>query len=338
MKKIKNITSVLFCLLFSYSILSCNHGQINEIEEENIDYQITYSFHEQPEKIGTQIIKDKEYDILVFGDYPQSKKDNSVKVNKIPALSMGHITYYAGSDGNYYAKLDNEFFLVEPLKWRVLTKDYNESGKMLLLSESIIDSGVPFHDEFIDTDLMRPRNKYFISRMRDYLSGTIDDIKYGETSGMSRVLWNGKGLFQTAFTPAGQKFLVSVNKYPEASIDDIKGIAAYEQYSGEEVFLLSVKESVNPDYGFPAYDWYKNNPNKEKEDDTRIRFPTDYAIAKGAKSSDVEGQGGYWWLRSPNYYNGDEVRCVDDSGFSYSIAHVHDTSMGIVPAITIENY
>ena len=225
--KIKNITSVLFCLLFSYSILSCNHGQINEIEEENIDYQITYSFHEQPEKIGTQIIKDKEYDILVFGDYPQSKKDNSVKVNKIPALSMGHITYYAGSDGNYYAKLDNEFFLVEPLKWRVLTKDYNESGKMLLLSESIIDSGVPFHDEFIDTDLMRPRNKYFISRMRDYLSGTIDDIKYGETSGMSRVLWNGKGLFQTAFTPAGQKFLVSVNKYPEASIDDIKGIAAY---------------------------------------------------------------------------------------------------------------
>ena len=77
------------------------------------------------------ILNGKVFDIVEFGDYPQSKKRSGVTVNENIFFMTGNNTYYAGSDCNYYAKVDSDYFKVEPIKWRVLTNDYN--GKRLLL-------------------------------------------------------------------------------------------------------------------------------------------------------------------------------------------------------------
>nr|MCR4899978.1 DUF6273 domain-containing protein [Treponema sp.] len=57
---------------------------------------------------------------------------------------MGQYKYNIGPDYNYYyiTPNTNEQYMVEPIKWRIVTKNYNNTGKALLVAENILIAGM----------------------------------------------------------------------------------------------------------------------------------------------------------------------------------------------------
>ena len=185
---------------------------------------------------------------VLFGDWPQTIKAASVTVDESKSVKVGAHTYFRGSDGEWYIKLKSTYssgyegpdgyrytdgtrvsankilyFKVEPIKWRVVTNNYNGSGKKLLLAESIL-TNMSFYDcdkdasklENIDGSQIYFKldknirhkddgtyihhNNYEHSRLRAFLNG-ISYIK-GDDDGNQAVdnEFVGAGFLQTAFT------------------------------------------------------------------------------------------------------------------------------------------
>ncbi len=121
---------------------------------------------------------------IEFGEYPQSLKADGVTVDESVQDARG---YYLGSDGAYYAKLmafpfesdcqyengeaivseAEYYFKVEPIRWRVLTK---ENGKKMLLCDSIL-ANMPWGDG---------TTVYQDSSIRSWLNGEFFDVAFNE--------------------------------------------------------------------------------------------------------------------------------------------------------------
>lgn len=99
---------------------------------------ITYSFHETVNKLpaATDGTYSTSGEYVLFGDFPQSAKDENITVDESISMKMGNMTVYKGSDEKLYAKVESSYYLVEPIKWRVLSKDQN--GKAVLFAEYIL--------------------------------------------------------------------------------------------------------------------------------------------------------------------------------------------------------
>ena len=326
------------------------------------------------EECGTEEINNVEYKLVKFGDFPQSRKITAVEVNEKIQAKMGDYTYYKGSDGEWYAKgvegaSDVSFavyFKVEPIVWRVLTDDYNGTGKKLLLAEKILMNR-SYYDFYnvnrtIDDKTIYPNN-YEHSRVRAYLNGlsylrkTPDEDDVQSISGIE---WNyddehyctefgNKGFLNTAFTMALQdqiaftevdNSLASTTSCFEE--DRIK--AANEKYicpdTYDKVFLLSEFEVTNPNYGFE-----KAKAGKDKSSSsTRAKRPTAFALYQGL---DMYNMTGIWNLRSPSgdgdsddldsgichiYFTGTAL----NNGSVSSMGELFETHAGVVPAICLE--
>ena len=100
----------------------------------------------------------------------------------------------------------------------------------------------------------------------------------------------------------------------------------------DKVFLVSVGELTNTDYGFPTAYGSGTNPIKSLS-----KKVSDYSIATGAWVSESHPHGcGWWWLRSPNLARADIVHMVRFDGRIYSSEfYPCDKWGGIVPAIRI---
>ena len=199
---------------------------------------------------------------VLFGDWPQSIMAAGVTVDESQVAVAGAHTYFKGSDGAWYMKvMENKssgyegpngfrysdgtrvqtsykkscrYFKVEPIKWRVLTNNYNGSGKKLLLAEAALTN-----EQFCDTwgDFAKFRsvegnhysfnldvtlrqlengtyihhNNYEHSRLRAFLNGIAyiqgdDEIYRKGLKPYTRINeeFVGRGFLQTAFTPALQ--------------------------------------------------------------------------------------------------------------------------------------
>ena len=242
---------------------------------------------------------------VTYGLYPQTIIDKSVAINWEEEKTIGTFSCYKGSDGEWYSDVYKDgnvsWFKMEPIKWRVLTKNYN--GKKLLLAENIL-TGCDYYDG--DTSTRRKvynkgeltlvyANNYNESRIKAYLCGCgyYDGKKEvspggGSTTDHFNVEFQGKG-FKT-----------------EASLD-----TGYVS----DIFLLSSGEVSSSEYGF-------NSTVRAKV----VR--TDYAMAKGGAS--------WWWLRTPytSMPNNDCVKVVEDDGDIgwMSVGY----SFGVVPAICVD--
>ncbi|MBQ5490739.1 MAG: right-handed parallel beta-helix repeat-containing protein, partial [Treponema sp.] len=95
-----------------------------------------------------------------FGEWPQTIKALDVSVDETVTRTQGSFTYCLGSDGCWYYKHtanprdDDRFFSdgtaivsgqdyyfkVEPILWRVLTTNYNDTGKQFFFTEKILDA------------------------------------------------------------------------------------------------------------------------------------------------------------------------------------------------------
>ena len=277
-----------------------------------------------------------------FGYWPQSVKADGVTVDTKLSKEVGMFTYYLGSDGNWYVEVtakpyedtytytytdgksvekDKEvYFKVEPIVWRVLTENYNSTGNALLLAEKILTGGIKWADS---------GNNYMESNIRKWLNGNSET---GENSD-----YNGTpGFLQTAFTADAQDLIAETDVDNSAASTNPAGALwnnGTNQYACDDttdkIFLLSQKEASASEYGFAAH-------NTSGTGNTRIRVTTDYVKATGAYQDNADDYGGWWWLRSPSYFNVNLARGIDYNGFADSSNNVVlYTGGGVVPALCI---
>ena len=149
--------------------------------------------------------------------------------------------------------------------------------------------------------------------------------------------YEGNGFLQTAFTEGALKFIAetTVDNSARSTNPDSNAILwddGENEYAcdntEDKIFLLSGQEATTEGYGFAGH-------NKWGEGNTRIRVTTDYAKATEAYQDSEESDYGWWWLRSPYYYDDNRVRYVRSDGNAlthYSVSNI----VGIVPALYIE--
>ncbi len=250
-------------------------------------------------RINKDGAKDAEGTYILFGEYPQSLKADSVTIT----TTQDSRGYYLGSDGFYYAKVTATpyssgykfssgttvtnstvyYFKIEPIRWRILSEDG--------------DTALIFCDSIIANKRFGSSNNYKNSEIRAWLNDQF---------------------YNTAFNTL-QKDLINT-----VLVDNSVASTGYSsnKYACEDtsdnVFLLSYKEVTNSAY-YTA----------------RKMTVSDYARATGARMSNDSGYyGNGWWLRSPYYYGGSLARAVyDDGGVGYD--YVNHTYYGVVPALQI---
>ena len=315
-----------------------------------------------PAKNVTVTATFKAISYMTFGSWPQTIKAANVNVSEqCESKTTGEFTYYKGSDGQWYAKIKEnaiesgykysdgtfvaedsansyKWFKVEPIKWRVLTTDYDRTGKKLLHAENILI--VKRYDAH--------KTGYETSEIRKWLNSNANSSIWSDHE-------DSGGFFKTAFTAAEIAKIadtrVNVNMYsifPD-NYSSLDYREKEEWYGGEhidysdaattdKVFLLSVREATKNDYGFDVYNAYKGDGTHD--DSTRIRQATDYAKASGAMLGSTEGMGGVWWLRSYCYLSGHDptVHVVRPMGKTTTkFGHFVDTERGVVPALCVSD-
>ena len=314
---------------------------------------------------------------IMFGYWPQTIKAKDVRVSYSEQDKLGGFICQKGSDGGCYILYDenapvegqkysdgtavkkssansSHWFKVEPIKWRVLTTNYRGTNKKLLLSEKILayciysdvsygfQYGVGYLHRTINGSIVYPNN-YEHSRVRAFLNG----LSYmGDKE--SKNLFLDKGFLQLAFNEEEIASIVDTrvdnsarSTNPDANAQCLNGgenMFASDTTTIDKIFLLSVQEATNYEYGFDDY-------NNRGAGNTRIRKVTDCAMASGVwqnESVNGEGTGGSWLLRSPACWGsvGDKVCGVSENGFLYCTGGslVDDNrKVGIVPALCLEN-
>lgn len=324
---------------------------------------------------GTVTINGTEYDLVTFGLWPQTIKDENVTVDESVTERHGDFTYCNGSDGQWYVKQDEKahtkckysdgtrvaqggtsykWFKVEPIKWRVLTKNYNGTSKKLLLAENIL-TNCAYYDYYVNRTIggnsVYPGN-WEHSKVRAFLNGRSYQNKASDSATQAACDdFLDKGFLQTAFSVVqiAQIASVSVDNSVRSTLpdnyndlgDDEKhdrwndgnNLYASDTLTAEKVFLLSEREVTTSAYGF-------DDSNAQGAGNTRIKIATDFAMASGALQEEDErlGFGGSWWLRSPGCDDKKLVRFVPTCALAwgYEILVAHDF-MGVVPALCVEN-
>ena len=324
----------------------------------------TYQFHSTVTYLaaGTDGSAGTGATYCIFGDWPQTIKAGSVTVDETKSVTRGSMTYYLGSDNNYYAKCtenayetgctysDNttvaqadanseKYFKVEPIKWRVLNP--SAEGNKILVAESILTANIPYYGSTSNRTLNETTiyaNNYKYSNTRAYLNGTKNQfVTDGGTATEYDVDWTGKGFLQTAFTSSAQA-LIATTTLDNSAASTNPASNASEWNSGtnsyacdntsDKIFLLSEKEATTSDYGFTGYKQYG-------EGNSRIRVTTDYAKANCAFQNATAGYGGRWWLRSPLYNYCNLARRIDCDGYANNNLYVDSEYGGVVPALSI---
>lgn len=293
---------------------------------------------------------------VTFGSYPQSvlPENSKIKINESMSITVGAFTYYKGSDDGWYAKQwyagDYRYFKVEPIKWRIVTDNYNNTGTKLLAAENILINfeyyqGGPASMRLGNAEYPQPNN-YENSVVRAFLNGieyTFEDLDNVKTQLVN------KGFLQTAFTEEEQNIIEDttvINNAKSTNPDGEermwnKGVNKFasDKTTLDKIFLLSEEEVTRGEYGFEAYNVSDvNNTKPYGQGNKRIRLVTDYAVACGCTSKENAGS---WWLRSPRE-NGREikdgciVRIINEYGSADVTTETSTPGIGVVPALCVK--
>lgn len=314
----------------------------------------TYNLYETPVKLpaGTDGTAGTNWTYVYFGVYPQTIKPENVTITN-NARTIGKKVCYLGSDNRFYYKCkesgypatgtdedDNEYriyyhysdgsvvktssedsyryFRIEPVKWRVLTNSYNNTGKALLFAESALEGGIPFNQ----SSTIYSCSDYQQTRMYMYLNSTfIEDLFTSKAQSLIESTYVNHSL-ETGF--------------PKIAYDYWKNNNTREWPSCyEKIFLLSVQEVTDPDFGFSS--------NPYSGDISRIRKSTDYTKARYSFNSTISGKGVIWWTRSIGGYFEYYVLSIHPSGSFDRITTYcalgrpcHFAYLTIVPALCVD--
>ena len=281
--------------------------------------------------INLKVFEENGVTFVYFGSYPQTLLEDTSIINALNQLQTdeaGYVTYNNVTYCKITAKIQDKtsykslsgktdikhgqvyYFIVEPIKWRVISTGKNTYE---LFSEFTLDVGTFFSG--IDGDLSAREidgktiyaNNYKYSDVRNFLNNVFYNTAFSN---------NEKEIIQTTLIDNSSKTGLDFNK-------DMDPTAYACEDTLDNVYLLS----------------YKDYQNKKINKQGRA---TDYAIAKGCW---VQKSGSYkcnafWWLRTPNPAYPDVTwfdMCslvVDEEGiFDWNLFVVYDY-IGYRPTIT----
>lgn len=306
--------------------------------------------------LGVEPIKNASY--FVFGVYPQTVKDDSVTI-LTPAANAstapttvhelaGHHSIYLGSDGEWYfrqqaafvqpAKFLGKFvsttystgkvveenvqtyFKMEPVVWRkVILMDDEGLTETYLIADKCLEA-LPYYGRPNSSSRTDNGGKTILDN--DYVNS---DLYAFLASDCVNTLDNYKLFDYLTMTP--NTCTGSLMKKMFFNTDSLN--TNLEKFSVDEkdvYFAVPSLEQINEAYYRP---------------ENRVKKPTDYAIATGAKVDEK----GYcsWWTRSPADINASKfVSIVQGSGSFYSstspneINNVNNKYNGVVPYIKLK--
>ena len=314
----------------------------------NVTASFIYHFHNTVTKTGTKTINGTVYDLVYFGDFPQTILDSTeVSVDETTSMTIGGFTYYKGSDNYWYVKCiengyistgyttyysnrtkvcsrsqDNPkylFFKVEPIQWRVLKK--NSDGTALLLAEKTLTAFVPYYDYLKNDPIVMYRtlnentiypNNYKYSNIRAYLNGTKNQfVLDGGTASLAEEDWTGIGFLQSAFTTAAQSLIkdTAVDNGEDSTTDTSGVITKASNY-----YCDNTTDKI---FLLSVYEATKSDygfAGCDNQDSARVRLSTDYAKANYAFQNNTDPQATRWMLRSPVSTGNANAKSIDDNG------------------------
>lgn len=232
----------------SYKVLDIDSEVINTLNGKFImpakNVIVSAIFSEIPSASGSYTVLPAGTDgsagvnasYVTFGLWPQTVMTNNVTIDKTQCKRMGNFECYKGSDDEFYVSAignsfnyqgkysDNtvignggieRYFKVEPIKWCIVTDNYNESGKKLLVAEKGL-----FTAKFGESS----KQTYIKSNIRSML------IDY---------------FFKTAFTENERGLIVDtiVDNSPSSTYPYSETNPYACENTTDKVFALSVKEA-----------------------------------------------------------------------------------------------
>ncbi|MCQ2591932.1 MAG: DUF6273 domain-containing protein, partial [Treponema sp.] len=324
-------------------------------------YLDIFGMFEKPIDADTGELATALSELVYFGVFPKSVVPESRFTDSTPLVIdetdkkiVGAYTYYKGNDDNWYVKADENsygtsstysdgsivqkadttstrYFRAEPIRWKVLTLDYNGSKKALLVAENVLTGNIPFYQastsRTIDGSTIYANN-YKYSTIRAYLNG-----KY-ETDDTQSHEYEDNGFLQTAFTREAQNYIENtlVDNSADSARYDATVLKTHScENTNDKIFLLSTSEVFNTTYGFDEYD-SSSLPEKHQ---SRHRVSTDFAKANNVIENSNRGT---WWLRSP-YGSASTASETAARTITYQGANGNGSAnlinYGVVPALTI---
>ena len=198
---------------------------------------------------------------------PQVKADGTVTWD---CVYLGH--YLQGYDGK-------GAFRTDPIKWRVLSVNADQT-EAFLVSDKLLDGAIPYNETDTENDLFDVKVTWETCTLRSWLNG------YGSSSNRDNIDYTSNNFIDNAFTSDEQAAIL------EKTIEN-KDNPEYKTEGGndtkDKLFLLSIDEATNPEYGFVGtLDDFGNKTGEALN--TAYAAGTSYA---------AEGEANWWWLRSP---------------------------------------
>lgn len=222
-----------------------------------------------------------------------------------PVKAAGGVTTW---DCVYFGKYkQNVTYSKKPIEWRVLSVNGNDA---FLLADMAIDSK-PFNDKPMEGTDGTKHSDYACtwrtSPLRSWLNGT------GDYAG------NSQAFINAAFDADEKNAIIST------TIDNI----GYT--TSDKVYLLSVEEITNGEYGF--------GKTHLKSDSTRASLTTDYGYVKGATRVKDSGYAGncHWWLRTLGSTSSSYVAYINFNGYVMDGGlYAEYDNYGVRPALHID--
>lgn len=249
---------------------------------------------------------------MSYGEYPQTLLEDDAIIDALNN-GLGDITeqgYYSYL-GKEYAKViadknvngyiigQTYYFIVEPIKWRIVN---NENGILTLVSDLILDAK-SFHSEY-QTDWQ------------------IVDGKLNNWAESDIRVWLNSEFYSQAFYSNDYYILEQATSQSDNPIYNISSMGA----GGDKVRLLSIEDVTNYGYGF-VEDLYALDQN-------RVAKNSDYALINGAYADGDNN--GAWWLYTPGS-NKRYTSFVGPDGIVYANGNnMTLSSYGVRAAIVID--
>lgn len=215
--------------------------------------------------------------------------------------------------GNY-AQSDSTGATKDPIKWRVLSNNSNDTQtqnkQLFLLSDQNLDVQ-PYNTSYTSITWEK-------STIRSWLNG------YAASENTCRTDYTSNNFINTAFSTDEQGAIAETYVYnrpnPDWSTDGGNN-------TNDKVFLLSIEEASKTDYGF--------NSSYYAEDDSSGRVSTNTAYVAAHENMSGSGQADFWWLRSPGFPDSNAATVNNNGYLGRNGGKVGGNSIAVRPAFNL---
>lgn len=279
------------------------------------DNWTSYGYYSGDGEIGSMVEGDwmRYTDVIYNGVKYRGVKFTQYRGDRTYRKSTSHqIRNGYNTDTNYW-------FKYEPLKWRILDTDTG-----LVLCETIIDAQPYSNTVYNDSQYTNFNDALFTNYASDYATSSVRN-------------WLNEDFYNTAFT-VSEKGAINITTLNNDCYDTITGPGSWlQQYdsieTNDKIFILSLNEATNSDYGFLSRDNGDYDPAREAQG-------SDYAKCQGLGVQDSYYTPDYngnsqWLLRSA--YTDYWVCGVNEFGCYGNAFEVYNTYTGIRPALCFVN-